>query len=134
MRNAIKHLTSVSAAAFVAARAPREKEEEEGHVEGTVDVKLAKGDGVWRRYDFLTAAGAGTPGVSRQQIEEALKRAKANPPDTLYAKQRGFEVRDVTPATRCATATNKVVRGVHEDAKVWRMTTVGERHVADAKR
>ena len=30
-----------------------------------------------------------------------------------YLKQRGFEVRDVTDAVRCATATNKVVRGYH---------------------
>ena len=123
-----KHLTSVPAAAFVAAGAPPETEEkEEGHVEGEIDVKLAKGDDVWHRYRDTTAAGAGTPGVSRQQIETALEKQSSDPADP-YARQRGFEVRRVTDATRCATATNKVVRGFHEEAKVWRMTTARERH------
>ena len=52
--------------------------------------------------------------MSNQQIEKALKRIRANPADQ-YAKKRGFEVRDVTDAVRCATATNKVVRGFHEE-------------------
>ena len=108
-------LGDASTVAFLAASAPPPKKiEEEGHVEGSVDVKLAKGDDVWRRYRDAEAAGLGTPGVSPAQIREALKRIRANPKST-YAEDRGFEVRDVTDATRCATATNKVVRGVHEE-------------------
>ena len=130
-----KHLTSVSAAAFVAAGAPPKKKEEEGHVEGTVDVKLDKGDDVWRRYRDAEAAGLGTPGVSRQQIQEALKRIRANPFDT-YAKKRGFEVRDVTDAVRCATATNRVVRGYHRQliAHADRNWGCDRSHAAEAAR
>ena len=109
-----KALTGVTAVALLAAGAPQETEKEEGHVEGTVDVKPSKGDDIWRRYRDPTAAGDGTPGVSAEQIRRALKRLRANPKDT-YAEDRGFEVRDVTDAVRCATATNKVVRGFHEE-------------------
>ena len=124
----------VTAAALLAASAPQETEKEEGHVEGTVDVKLAKGDDVWYRYDNTRAAGDGTPGVSRQQIEQALKPERLSDPKDTYAEDRGFEVRYATDATRCATATNKVVRGFHEEAKVWRKRKAQERADADAKR
>ena len=111
IKNALGDLSTV---AFLAASAPTETEEEEGHVDGSIDVKLIKGDDVWRRYRDTTAAGEGTPGVSRQQIERALEKQSSDPADP-YARQRGFEVRDVTDAVRCATATNKVVRGYHRE-------------------
>jgi hypothetical protein len=119
VRNALeKHLTSVPAAAFVVAGAPPKKKEEEGFVEGSIDVKTAKDGDVWHRYNGPAAAGDDTPGVSRQQIETALEKQSSDPKNT-YAEDRGFEVRRVTPATRCATADNKVVRGFHEEKKKW---------------
>ena len=132
-----KHLTSVPAAAFVAAGAPPETEEkEEGHVEGEIDVKLAKGDDVWYRYRTTAYAGAGTPGVSRQQIEKALKPERLSDPKDTYAEERGFTVRRVTPELRCATATNKVVLGYHEPliAHADRNWGCNRSHAAQAER
>jgi len=113
-----KHLASVSAAAFVVAGAPPKKKEEEGYVEGSVDIRSVKGDGdgEWLRYDNPTKMSKdkgpwGESGPSLQQIQEALRRL--SDPKSMYAERRGFEVRHVTDELRCATATNKVVRGWH---------------------
>ena len=131
LRNAIKRaLANVSAAAFVVAGAPPKKKEEEGYVEGTVDIKKVDGD-EWRRYNNPTKLSKdtgflGESGPSLQQIQEMLKRL--SDPKSKYAEQRGFEVRYVTPATRHATATNKVVRGFHAEDKVPRKPRARERH------
>ena len=129
-----KALTGVTAIAFLAAGAPPPKKiEEEGHVEGSVDVR--KDEDVWRRYRDPTAAGLGTPGVSKQQIQEALKRL--SDPKSTYAQDRGFEVRYVTDATRCATATNKVVRGYHRQRIAYadrKHSSQKQCRIADAER
>ena len=138
VRNALKTgLADVPVAAFVAAGAPPEtEEEEEGYVAGEIDVKLAKGDDVWYRYRTTAYAGAGTPGVSRQQIEKALKPERLSDPKDTYAEERGFTVRRVTPELRCATATNKVVLGYHEPliAHADRNWGCNRSHAAQAER
>ena len=118
VRNAIKRgLEHVPAAAFVVAGAPPKKKEKEGYVAGKIDVRRV-GKDTWHRFDSEDAATADKEhcGASSQVIlNRALRNVRANPADTKFATQRGFEVRDVTDAVRCATATNKVVRGFHEE-------------------
>ena len=130
--NAIKkYLASVSAAAFVAAGAPPKKKEEEGYVAGIIDIRSVKGDGEWLRYDNPNRISKdtgflGESGPSQQQISEMFKRL--SDPKSQYAERRGFKVRYVTPATRHATATNKVVRGFHAEDKAPRKQRARERH------
>ena len=115
IKNALGDLSTV---AFLAASAPTETEEEEGHVDGSIDVR-PKGTDTWYRFDGPPAAYADKTNCGASSVKvvrEALKKIRANPADQ-YAKQRGFEVRDVTDAVRCATADNKVVRGFHEEKK-----------------
>ena len=140
VRNAIKRgLEHVPAAAFVVAGAPPKKKEKEGYVAGKIDVRRV-GKDTWHRFDSEDAATADKEhcGASSQVIlNRALRNVRANPADTKFATQRGFEVRDVTDALRCATATNKVVRGYHEPLIAHadrNYTSTGDRLVAEAER
>ena len=110
LRNAIKRaLENVPAAAFVAAGAPPKKKEEEGYVEGTVDIRK-DGDDEWHRYKNQQKLSEDTAFVGEKVYPADVTKMPAQP---SYAKQRGFELRRVTDATRHATSTNKVVRGWH---------------------
>ena len=132
-----KALGDLSAVAFVAAS--EEREEEEGFVEGKIDVRLltskAKG-GAWLRFDSAKIASGDDElgGLSARKISEALQKL-SDPTDT-YAQKWGFEVRYVTPEVRLATATNKVVRGYHRPRITpgTRATKAKDRLVADAER